>query len=188
MGLRLKPDRAKRCKRPSARAVKAEARTWASTVAVAEPAASPLQDQGVTDHHAGHAGIALCKLQQHEDDASRVVTAVTRALGDLVEQGEETGLDEFDEPFEHLRLAREVAVQGRFADLQACRQGRRGDAVGVGLLQHRSQGLQNLDAALTGTRSLARCACNGISRGVFRRRSGSRKRAGRLGHHGDGWR
>ena len=40
------------------------------------------------------------------------------ALGDLVDQREDALLDELDQAFEHLRLAGEVAVQRRFADVE----------------------------------------------------------------------
>jgi hypothetical protein len=75
-----------------------------------------------------------------------------------------TLFDEFDQPLEHLGLAGEVAVQGRFAHVQPSRQGRRSDALGARLLQHRRQRLKNLDAPLARLGALA-CRSSGLFRG-----------------------
>ncbi|MOA23716.1 hypothetical protein D3C78_1443550 [compost metagenome] len=83
--------------------------------------------------------------------------------GDLVHQREDAGLDEFDQPFEHLRLAGEVPVQRGFRYLQARGKGGRGDPGRVRLLQHLGQGLQNLGLALAGFARHGRvCSCAGL--------------------------
>jgi len=53
-------------------------------------------------------------------------------------------LDEFDQSFEHLRLAGEMAVQGRFRHGQSGRQCGSGDLFAFRLLQHCGEGLKNL--------------------------------------------
>jgi hypothetical protein len=77
------------------------------------------------------------------------------AFADLVDQREDALLDEFDQAFEHLRLAGEVAVQGRFAHIELGGQRRGGDALGARLLEHGGQRLQDLHAALTRLGTLA---------------------------------
>jgi hypothetical protein len=62
------------------------------------------------------------------------------------------------QPLEHLRLAGEMAVQGRFGKFQFAGQRGGGDLVAFGLLQHLGQSFQNLLPALAW-----RCACHGIS-------------------------
>ena len=99
---------------------------------------------------------------------------------DLVDQREHRLFDEFDQSLEHLRLAREVPVQRRLAHLQARRQRGGGDALAVGLLQHRRQGLQDLDPPLArlGTFSAGRL---GTWFGVFGDGTGIE-----VGHGGSG--
>ncbi|KAG1386458.1 hypothetical protein G6F60_014469 [Rhizopus arrhizus] len=70
--------------------------------------------------------------------------------GNLVHQRENAGFDEFDQPFEHLRLAGEVPVERGFRHFQARGQGGCGAAGRMRLLQHLGQCLQNLGLALAG--------------------------------------
>jgi len=79
--------------------------------------------------------------------------AVFVLRGDLVDQAEDGRLDELDQALEHLRLAREVAVQRRFRDLQPAASAAVGDAIAARLLQHRSQRLEDLQASFAGLRS-----------------------------------
>jgi hypothetical protein len=95
------------------------------------------------------------ELQQHEDDAAGLQRRVGVAFGDLVDQREDALLDELDEPFEHLRLAGEMAVQRGLAHRQLGGQRGGGDAVGARLFQHGGQRLQDLHAALARLRALA---------------------------------
>ena len=78
------------------------------------------------------------------------------ALDDLVDEREDALLDELDQALEHLRLAREVAIERRLGDVELGGERRRRDALGAGLLQHRRQRLEDLDAPLAGARALAR--------------------------------
>jgi hypothetical protein len=48
-----------------------------------------------------------------------------------------------------------MAVQRSFTDIELGRQGGSGNPLGTGLLQHGSQGLQDLDPALAGFGTLA---------------------------------
>ena len=97
---------------------------------------------------------------------SRACLAPPVTLGDLVDQGEDAGLDELDQAFEHLRLAGEVAVKRRFADAQFGRQRGGGDALGARLFEHLRQRLQDLHAPLAGLRTLARLLRFGGGRNV----------------------
>ena len=58
-------------------------------------------------------------------------------------------LDELDEPFEHLRLAGEVAVEGGFRNIELRRQQCRGDFFAGRVFQHFGNGLQNLQLAVS---------------------------------------
>lgn len=123
-----------------------------------------LKHQRITHHHPHHAGVAFAKLQQQRDDAAglaqshfgRLVGGRHVTPGDLLHQRENGLLDEVNEPFEHLRLAGEMAVQRRLAHRQPRGERSRGDALGTRLLQHLGQHLQNLHAALTRFGALAR--------------------------------
>ena len=114
--------------------------------------------QSVTHHHAGHAGVFLAELQHHRHEAATSYSGISLAFGNLVNKGKNALLDELDQAFKHLRLAGEVAIKRGLAHLQPGGQGRRGDALGTGLLQHGGQGLQNLHAALAGLEPFARGA------------------------------
>ena len=97
----LNPERAKRCRRPIANAVSADACACASTVGVCEPAPSAswrrlwrscdsmrsknwfmrvvqalvLEHQRVADHHPRHARVLLAELEQHREDLVRPARA-----------------------------------------------------------------------------------------------------------------
>lgn len=88
--------------------------------------------QRIAHHDARHARIALGKLQQHGEHAAQFVRRFVRSLGDLIEQTEHTGFDEFDQALEHLRLAGEMAVERGFADLELGGQCRGGDPIEPG--------------------------------------------------------
>ena len=77
-------------------------------------------------------------------------TVSTFAVGDLANQTNHRLVHEVDQPFEHLGLAGEVTVQGRFAHADFGGQACGGDALGTGLLEHGHQGLQYLQPAFTG--------------------------------------
>jgi hypothetical protein len=90
-GMRLKPERAKRCKRPCMKATSTDAATWASAVDVSEAGAFErlaqlrfdlveqqvdallqalvLQHQRVAVHDAAHARVFFGELQQQRHDA-----------------------------------------------------------------------------------------------------------------------
>src|SRR5207253_4246057 len=97
------------------------------------------------------------------------------ALDHLVDEREDALLDELDQPLEHLRLAREVAIERRFRDVEARGERCGGDAIGTRLLQHRRQRLEDLDAPLAGTRALA-CRYGGRWRRRLERREQRRRR------------
>ena len=109
-----------------------------------------LQHQRIANHDATHAGVFFGKLQQQRDDAARLLRACTFAVGDLANQTNHRLVHEVDQPFEHLGLAGEVTVQGRFAHADFGGQACGGDALGTGLLEHGHQGLQYLQPAFTG--------------------------------------
>jgi len=105
-------------------------------------------DQCFADQHAGHAAVLLGESQQHGEDAFDLPDGV-RGLGhEARDQAEQGVFDEFDQPFVHLGLAREMAVERRFRNVQAPRQRRGGDFFRAGLLQHGRQGLQDEQALL----------------------------------------
>ena len=83
------------------------------------------EHQRVTDHDPRHARVLLAELQQHRRDPLDLRPAVRLALDDLIDEAEDGPLDEFDQAFEHLRLAREVAVQRGLVNLELGRQARR---------------------------------------------------------------
>ena len=76
---------------------------------------------------------------------SRIRCTCASALGsrssDLVDEREDALLDELDQALEHLRLAREVAVERGLGDVEPGRERGGGDALGARLLQHRRQRL-----------------------------------------------
>ena len=73
--------------------------------------------------------------------------AVAFVFGNPVDDAEEAGFDEFDQAFEHLRLAGEVPVERGFRAFQLGRQGSGGDFLPLGLLEHAGQRLQNLQSS-----------------------------------------
>jgi len=73
-----------------------------------------LVHQRVAGQHARHAAVLLRKTEQQRHDGIGLLQAAFFFLRDLVDQAEHGLLDELDQPFEHLRLAGEVAVQRRF--------------------------------------------------------------------------
>jgi hypothetical protein len=69
-----------------------------------------LVDQRIADQHSCHAAVGLSKIEQHADHRSYLLQT-RRFLGaDLVDQAENRGFDELDQPFKHLSLAGEVPV------------------------------------------------------------------------------
>ena len=83
----------------------------------------------------------------------------------LVDQREDARLDELDQPFEHLRFAGEVSVQGRFAHRKLGGQRGGGHTLAARLLEHAGQRLQDLHAALAGLGPLAGRGAGGIGIG-----------------------
>ena len=132
-----------------------------------------LQQQSIAHQHTHHAGVALCELQHQGHDAHRTACAVfgrefqhlAISAHHLLHQREDRLLDEIDQAFKHLCLARKVAVQRSFTDRKICRQCSRGDAVTAGLFQHGRQRLKNLLTTLAGFGTLAR------TRNLFQRSS-----------------
>ncbi|BDC26069.1 hypothetical protein NB2BOR_A03600 [Bordetella parapertussis] len=109
-----------------------------------------LGHQRVAGQYAGDAAIALGERQQHGDGLARLAHAIGLGDGDLVDHREDAGFDELDQPFEHLRLAGEMAVQGGLGHLHARGQGRGGDACGVRLFEHLRKRMQDLGLSLAG--------------------------------------
>ncbi|MCY1310850.1 hypothetical protein D9M70_610870 [compost metagenome] len=68
------------------------------------------RDQGVAGQHPRHPLVAFREGQQHGYRLMGLGQAVGLGGGDLVHQREDAGFDEFDQPFEHLRLAGEMPV------------------------------------------------------------------------------
>ena len=63
---------------------------------------------------------------------------------DPVNDSEQAGFDEPDQPFEHLRLAGEVAIERGFGAFEPGGERGGGDLFTFGCLQHRRQCLQDL--------------------------------------------
>lgn len=94
-------------------------------------------------------GFFSAKPEQHQHDGAGLRHAVLVLRGDLVDQAEDGLFDELDEAFEHLGLAREVAIERRFGDIEARGKRGRGDLLALGGLEHGGEGLQDLHTALT---------------------------------------
>ena len=101
-------------------------------------------DQCITDHHLGHTGVLLGKIEQHACHRERLTTTVFFALGDLVDQRENRGLDKFDQSLIHLRLTGEVAVERGFRHIQFGRERSRGHLLCFRAFQHARKRLQDL--------------------------------------------
>src|SRR5436190_2817662 len=114
-----------------------------------------LEDQRVTDHDPRHARVLFAELEQHGEHLLDLDARVGVALDDLVDEREDALLDELDQPFEHLRLAREVAIERGLRHLELGGERRGGDALGARLLQHGRERLEDLDAPLARSRTLA---------------------------------
>ena len=98
-------------------------------------------------------GFFSAKREQHHDGLLGLRDAVGALAGDLVDEREQRGLDELDQPLEHLRLAREVAVERRLGHVEL--RGERGgrDLLAPRVLEHRRERLQDLQPALAGLRA-----------------------------------
>ena len=103
-----------------------------------------LVHQRIADKHARHAAVLLGKAEQQREDAFHLLQTILLFGGNLVDQPEHGLFDEFDQAFEHLRLAGEVAIQCCFGQVQPCGQRGRGDLFALGLFQHFGDGLQDL--------------------------------------------
>jgi len=100
--------------------------------------------QRIADQHPGHATIFLREREQHRNQAFELLQPARLLGADLVRQREDRLLDELDQPFEHLCLAREMSVERRLGDIEPGRECRCGDLLRRGPLEHLGQVLQDL--------------------------------------------
>src|SRR5690349_8783711 len=124
-----------------------------------------LVDERVADQHARHPLVLLGKTQQHHDHLLRLRGAVLGLGLDLVDEREHRRLDELDQALEHLRLAREMAVERRFRHIEPRRQRRGRDLLAARGLEHGRKRLQDLQAPLAGLRrGASRCVHHDVPR------------------------
>ncbi len=101
-------------------------------------------DQGVADQDTRHASVFLGETQEQGDDLLDLLETCAFFRGDLVDDAEQALFDELDEAFEHLRLAREVAVERGFGAIQFGGEGGGGDLFAFWRFEHTGQGLQDV--------------------------------------------
>ncbi|EKE17903.1 MAG: hypothetical protein ACD_10C00219G0001 [uncultured bacterium] len=104
-------------------------------------------DQRITNQHARHAAVFLGEAEEQADDHFDLLEALRFFRRDLIDDAEQTLLNEFDQPFEHLRLAGEMAIKGGLRTVEPGSQCGGGDLFTFGHFEHAGQGLQNLQAA-----------------------------------------
>jgi len=114
-----------------------------------------LAGQGVSVENAADAGIALGEHQHQHQDFLATPAPGGLLLKDEADAPEHDFIHEIDQPLEHPRLARKVAVERRFGDPHLARQRGSGDA-GTGFaLKHCRQRLQDV-VATRGRRRIGR--------------------------------
>src|SRR5689334_5562791 len=110
----------------------------------------------VPDQHARHTAVLLGEAEQHAHDRLELPRAALLLARDFVDKREKRLLYEFDQAFEHLRFAGEVAIERRFRYFQLLGKRSRRYLFRRGPLEHPRKRLQNLalSFARSGHRSL----------------------------------
>jgi len=98
--------------------------------------------------HAADAGVPFGKGDQQEEYVLAAARGRFLFLQDQGDALEQRILDEFDQAFEHLGLARKVPVQSGLGHPDLGRKARRGDAIPGVVLEHLRQSLKDLLATL----------------------------------------
>src|SRR5207244_6232868 len=121
-------------------------RSFDPVIKLVHPRLQPLVfvDQCVASQNARHSGIFFGESEKHARDLRSLCNAVGMLTRNAVDEREERRFDELDQSFEHLRLAREMAIERSLRNIESSRKCGGRYLLVAWSFQHRGKRLQNL--------------------------------------------